>query len=253
MFIEKRGIIMDINKIKRRERRFYRKEENGEMVYGDTPITKPKKDTKKMVPEKKETELKSTREIPEKTLKSIKENKKLNSEEKQKIIDKILIDLKNRIDPDIDEIAEMIYSQLSVRDVNVTQESVKQVVQSNAHYRGSRNITGSTSTNTVKTKENYDFLNDREELEKVIDDVVEENKKEDIREKAKKEKIVEKAIQNAKEKKSKETTKKSEDNIKDKIVKNKESSKPKKEELKLDFGDDDAEDADSDDELGLKF
>ena len=246
---------MDISKIKRRERRFYRKEENGDIVYSDTPITKPKKETKKTISEKKEKELKSTREIPEKTLKSIKENTKLNSEEKQKIIDKILTDLKTTINPDIDEIAEMIYSQLSVRDVNVTQESVKQVVQSNAHYRHSITQTENTAQNTNKNTENYDFLNDREELEKVIDDVVEENKKEDIREKAKKEKIVEKAIQNAKEKKSKETIKETEDKPKDKNTKNKEQPKPeKKEEFKLDFGDDDLEGSgDSDDELGLKF
>lgn len=268
MFIGKRGINMDIKKIKRRERRFYRKIVDGKIVYSDIPITKPKKETKDVIIEKKETKIKVTREIPEKTLKSIKDNKKLSATEKQQIIDKILIELKNAINPDIDEIAEMIYAQLSVRDVNVTQESVKHVVQNNAHHRSSRYKTkkNTSSQDTDKTKENYDFLNDRKELEKVLDDVVEENKKEDIRAKTRKDKLIQKVIQKAKDnqkakdKKKKETIKKTEEVTikkteeisKEKPIKKKEPPKPKKEEFKLDFGDVEIDETDSD-ELGLKF
>lgn len=267
---------MDIKKIKRRERRFYRKEVNGKIVYGDIPVAKKEK-----VSEKKETEsraIRPPRAIPEKTLESIKDNKKLNSVEKQQIIDKILIELKNAINPNIDEIAEMIYAQLSERDVYVTQESVKHVVQNNAQHRSARykryNKTKTKSTpqsKNTKTKENYDFLNDRDELEKVIDDIVLENKKEDIRAKTRKERMLQKVILKARAKaktnakKKTEVVKKTEEIKKTEVVKKteevpkekekttkKESPKPKK-EFKLDFGDVEIEETDSDNELGLKF
>lgn len=246
---------MDISKIKRRERRFYRKEENGEIIYTDTPIAKTKKENKNITV-KKETELKSTKSIPEKTLKSIKENNKLNFEEKQKVIDKILGDLRNTINPDIDEIADMIYAQLSVRDVNVTQESVKQVVQNNAHYRRShRDDASNQNTSSSNKSGNYDFLNDRKELETVIDDIVEENKKEDIRGKAKKEKEIEDKLKLIKNKAKTQTQRESKTKTASKKEEPKEKSKQERKEFKLDFGDDETHEtfSDSDDELGLKF
>jgi hypothetical protein len=251
MLMVKRGIIMDITKIKRRERRFYRTEVNGDIVYTDTP----QKNKKPVTETKPEVTQKKIKEIPVKTLKSIQENTKLTPQEKKQIIDKILLDLRNTINPDIDEIAEMIYAQLSEKDLNVTQESVKQIVQNNAHHRPSR--TGnSVTTNTEKGKsESYDFLNDRKELETVIDDIVEENKKEDIREKTKKEKIEQDKKKDTEKKNEKGTTERpsKKADTKDKPKAEPEKDKPK-EEFKLDFGDDESEDlSDSDDELGLKF
>jgi len=232
---------MDISKIKRRERRFYRKEEEGEIDYDEKPINK--------LPEPR------TRNISDKTLDSINENNRLSVDEKQQIIDKILKDMQKSINPDIDEIADMIYSQLSSRDVNVSQETVKQVVQNNAHYRSSRKermATTSIPASEKETKESFDFLNDRKELEVVIDDIVEENQKEDIR--AKEKKNTEKA--QVKEVTNRRTATKVSEK-KETAPKEKEKPKPKEEpkkEFKLDFGDDEEiESSSDDDDLGLKF
>jgi len=260
MLVAKRWIIMDITKIKRRERRFYRKEEEGNVVYAD------------------ELDNKETAEKPAKVvLEATPKNGKLTSEEKQRIIDKILTDMKNTINPDIDEIADMIYSQLSIKDTNITQETVKQVVENNAHHRYSRRDRGAGTESKTSTREgikgNYDFLNDRKELEVVIDDIVEENQKEDIRAKDKKEKEKAATVQesktgsktkesskNRKEKKESETDSKKEEPTTAREPSKTGSEEPKvekKKELKLNFGDDEdvgsEEKSGDEDELGLKF
>ncbi|MFA5746257.1 MAG: hypothetical protein WC932_05370 [archaeon] len=249
---------MDITKIKRRERRFYRTEENGEVEYKDAPVTSsPEKETTIPGPLSKETTI---------TIK-----------DKKQIIDKILTEMKDSINPDIDEITDVIYSQLSNTEVNVNQETIKQIVQDNAHYRSSRKErtnNGSELTNSrTRVSGDYDFLNDRKELELVIDDIVEETKKEEIRDKDRKDKTKTSESNNNSPKEIE--TKRSRHSARDSIITN--SEKPKEETKKqattssdkktkkekkvehLDFGDDEEKDPDfeseviGDDELGLKF
>ncbi len=231
---------MDITKIKRRERRFYRTEKDGEIEYN---AGQKQKETSVI----KENRIEKT-EI----LSASKPSKEITSDEKKIIIDKILKDMKNTINPDIDEITDVIYSQLSKSntDVNITLESVKQAVKNNAHYRSSRRNTSTENTTDVasRTGENFDFLMDRKELELVIDDVVEENKKEDIRTKDEKENL-QKAMTEEKPK-----SKKHEEKPKEKPAEKKKEKK-EKEELKLNFGDEEevTEENEETDELGLKF
>ncbi|MFA7709381.1 MAG: hypothetical protein WCX82_04590, partial [archaeon] len=103
---------MDITKIKRRERRFYRTEENGNIEYKDISNNKEQEETKQIIPK---SQSQNTNTIA--------------PEDKKEIIDKILLEMRDSIDPDIDEITDVIYSQLSNTDVNVNQETIKQVVQ----------------------------------------------------------------------------------------------------------------------------
>lgn len=223
---------IDLKNIKRRERRFYRTFDDGEIKYTDKPET---------VKEEKTTEKKID-------LNEEDTNAKLDitDTEKKRIIDKILTEMKTNINPDIDEISDVIYSQLS-NNLKISQETVKHVVEENVHYRRSRQ---------TKPTDTLDYLNDRKEMELVLDNIVEENIKEQTREKnnPKVEKIA--IEEKPKARRHKEEEKVQPKKKEDKPAKKKEETKTKKEDLELDFGDDDDIDIDSqddEDDLGLKF
>lgn len=213
----------DIKKIKRRERRFYR-------VYVDGKINYLEENDKNQPV------------VIEKRI--IIDKNKISKTDKQNLIDAILLDLNKRINPDIDEISDIIYLQMSNNSIVTSQKTVKKVIEKN----------------NIKSSSN---LTDRQKLERVIDDIVEENIKVNTREKEKnkiideKEIVVKKKIIVTKKEKTKKKSEPKKKEEKKPEPKKKEEKKPepkKKEEFKLDFGDNFTIDiGDDEDGLGLKF
>jgi hypothetical protein len=234
---------VDLKNIKRRERRFYRTyNDNGEIKYVDKQTKTPESVT---VQKSEDIKIKQTEE----------KSKEINTQDKKEIIDKILSEMDKSINPNIDEISEVIYSQLTNNNIEVSQETVKHVVEENAHVRRSRR-----QEDKAESKEGFDYLNDRKEMELVLDNIVEENIKEQTREKNKpkiEKPVIEKKTEthSRRDKKPEEKTKVEEKPEKKKEDTSKTKTKVKKEEeFKLDFGDEDSEvDDQSDDDLGLKF
>lgn len=225
----------DLKDIKRRERRFYRVYDDGEIKYTDAP----KKEEKTEAP------------IITNPIKIEEKDTGITDTEKKKIIDKILTEMNKNINPDIDEISDVIYSQLSNNNINISQETVKQVVENNVRTRRPNRDSNKTSSETLS------YLNDRKEMELVLDNIVEENIKEITREKnkPKEEKlIIEKKETTSRRSREEKPKQKEESSKKKEESSKKEATKPKKEEFKLDFGEDTEEKIDENDEdLGLKF
>ncbi|MFH0906415.1 MAG: hypothetical protein V1824_03695, partial [archaeon] len=104
----------------------------------------------------------------------------LSIDEKEKIRNKILKQLSDSINPDLDTISDAIYEQLNKSSLPVDKNTVKKSVQSSRHFRASReavenfNSDSDTSTANQFTKETLSF---------VVDDVYEQLEKEDIRNK----------------------------------------------------------------------
>jgi len=247
---------MELNRktIKRRERRFYRVYENGDIKYTEAPNRK----TQETPMTEPSTRLQDTQVKAE-----------LTEAEKKKIIDKILLEMKNTINPDIEEISDVIYSQLSNNNISISPETVKLIVQKNVHNRCSRRGVVSNTTTKTESTEKLDYLNDWKEMELVVDDIVEENIKERTREsnkpnidtsvsgneKPEKKEMNHQRARYAKAEEKQANTKKVEEKQVDTKKVEEKKPKPKKEDLTLDFEEDESE-FDSDDEeneLGLKF
>jgi len=230
---------IDLKNIKRRERRFYRTYKDGEIVYTDKS-----NNVSELLENKTINSEKNNIKIDNPTNKTNLENKEITETEKKRILDKILKEMDTLINPNIDEISDVIYSQLSSNNIEIKQETVKHIVEENIENRRSKRSAEN------KSSEPLDFLNDRKEMELVIDNIVEENVKEQTRNKAEEKKSDEKLKKETDSKPKKKEPEKPKEKIK------KEEPKPKKkEEFKLDFGEDesDIEETDNDEDLGLKF
>lgn len=238
--------------IKRRERRFYRVFENGNIKYTEAPNRKTQ--------ETPVTE-------PSVTLQETQVKAEITDAEKKKIIDKILLEMKNTINPDIEEISDVIYAQLSNNNISISPETVKQVVQKNVHNRYSRSGVVSNTTTKTESTEKLDYLNDWKEMELVVNDIVEENIKERTREsnkpnldtsvsgneKPEKKEIVHQRARYTKAEEKQVDTKKTEEKEVDTKKTEEKKPKQKKEGSTLDFEDESEFDSDEENELGLKF
>ncbi|MEI8364533.1 MAG: hypothetical protein WCF78_03695 [archaeon] len=228
---------MDANTLNRREKRHYRKVVDGEIVYSTSPVDDISEDYSDVKPDK----IKVEKVVPTNI-----------SLDKKELMNKVLDNMSEVINPDMDSIADAIYEQLKENNIDVEKKVVKNVVTK--HYRAS---TGTVTTNTSTDKESdegFDSSIDRDKLKLVVDDlyvqIENENKTEELN-KAK-EKVVLENIKKEKDKekeqpiKSKETSKKTKEQ--EKPVKKNDVSKLLQED-DLDLSDDE----DSDDDLGLKF
>lgn len=232
---------VDEKNIKRRERRFYRSFEDGKIKY----LNKEAKEN--IQAEKMLDDITSKSDLFVKQ-ETISENLK------QEIIDKILLELKKSLNPDIDEISEVIYSQLS-HNIVVTQQAIKEIVEKDVTRRNFRK-------NKIENEKPLNYLNNRQELELIVNNIVEENIREITREKKqpkvvveeKKKKTIEK--ENPRGKKRIEEIKKKEkpEDLKKKETKQVKEKQTNKNDFKLDFGEDDDFDLDEEEnDLGLKF
>ncbi len=230
---------MDANTLNRREKRHYRKIVDGEIVYTTSPIDDVSDDYSTVGNSKTKIE------------KVVPTNVSLD---KKELMNKVLDDMSEVINPDLDSIADAIYDELKVNNIELEKNIVKSAVTK--HYRASSD-TGIKSPSTEKqTDDNFDVSIDRDKLRLVVDDlyiqIENENKTEEIN-KAKNKEIQDK-IKKDREKesenqKSKEVSKKAKETTKP--TKKTDISKLLKEEEDLDLLDNDNED--SDDDLGLKF
>ncbi len=222
----------DLKNIKRRERRFYRKIENDKIEY----------------------------DIKSKENNNILQNNLPGATpEKKEIIENILSEIKNSINPDIDEITEIIYDQLNINNLPIDQETVKEAIYRNRHKNPDKKTEESEKTEPVfyqKEKNQKQLL--------MISQINYQNQKHQkininqtkIKKKTPKKKIV-KDQEEKKKQKSQKNQKKNQRKKKQKTEKPKPKKEPKKSEMELDFGDDvdteDLNDSESDDDLGLKF
>ena len=218
---------MNLKDIKRRERRFYRKIENDQIKY----------DIK--------SEAKTPEVIPKENADQLFSNEKRSSDKKE-IIENILKEIKNNINPDIDEITDIIFAQLNNSHLGIDQKTVKEAVC--RHQRRDKDIAEEKTTN----------FTERKRLETVIDDILDQLSKSEtlekkhFEEKTKKEKDLSEDKRNRRSKKEepkKEEPEKKKDLSKEENKKSKKEA-PIKEDLETD--DFDSEDLDEDD-LGLKF
>jgi hypothetical protein len=213
---------MNLKDIKRRERRFYRKIENDQIKYDVKTDTK----TPEVIPKENADLLFSE------------ENR---GAEKKEIIENILKEIKNNINPDIDEITDIIFAQLNNSHVEIDQKTVKEAVC--RHQRREKDQTEEKTTN----------FTERKRLETVIDDILDQLSKSDslekkhFEEKNKKEKDLSEDKRNRRSKK--------EEPEKKKDLSKEENKKTKKETpIKEDLDTEDIESDDLDeDDLGLKF
>lgn len=196
---------MNLKDIKRRERRFYRKIENNEIKY----------DIK--------TEAKTPEIIPKENVDQLFSNEKRSSDKKE-IIENILKEIKNNINPDIDEITDIIFAQLNNSHLGIDQKTVKEAVC--RHQRRDKDIAEEKTTN----------FTERKRLETVIDDILDQLSKSDslekkhFEEKTKKEKDLSEDKRNRRSKKEEPEKKK---NLKrKKIYQKKKIKNPKKNQLK---------------------
>lgn len=214
---------MNLKDIKRRERRFYRKIENNEIKYdiksdSKTPEVIPKENVDQLFSEEK------------------------RSSDKKEIIENILKEIKNNINPDIDEITDIIFAQLNNSHLGIDQKTVKEAVC--RHQRRDKDIAEEKTTN----------FTERKRLETVIDDILDQLSKSDSLEKKhfeEKNKRENKASEEPKTRRSKkEEPKKKKEPEKKKDLDTEKNKKNKEEDL--DSEDFESEDLDEDD-LGLKF
>ncbi len=257
---------MDINKIPRRERRFYRKIKKGKLVYSDKPVKG--KDKKQQI---------SDTYNPTINKEKININKetfsKITPPQKTKLIESLLQELSENLNPDVDTISEMIYEQLKRNNVNVDKRTIKEVVDKTDHYRASRKRSTKVDTNDPAQKIINDLSKDlpksevdpaesrkeqRERITLVVDNVYEQIEKkkikddfEDQKRKDADEHLEEDEIEDLEEVEEKKDRKKE---------KKKKKEEPKKEDdsiLNIDMDEDDEESeddlSDDEDDLGLKF
>jgi isoleucyl-tRNA synthetase len=232
---------MDANTLNRREKRHYRRLVNGEIVYTTSPI-----DEKSSSPSSSDYKEKIGIE------KSISKNSSMN---KKELMDKVLDNMSDVINPNLDTIADTIYEQLKENNIDFEKKVIKNVVTK--HYRS-----GSSNVSKEGTGKLVDEEIDRDKLKLVVDDLYEqietENKTEKIEKEASKEKEVKESIKKDTEKKKqviktkeKEEQKKVKEKEQVKLVKKNEVSKQLLEDDGPDLSDDESDD--SDDDLGLKF
>lgn len=143
---------MNLKDIKRRERRFYRKIENNEIKYDIKSDSK----TPEIIPKENADQLFS--------------NEKRSSDKKE-IIENILKEIKNNINPDIDEITDIIFAQLNNSHLGIDQKTVKEAVC--RHQRRDKDIAEEKTTN----------FTERKRLETVIDDILDQLSKSETLEK----------------------------------------------------------------------
>ena len=225
---------MDNESLSRRERRHHRKFVDGKVVYNiDNNIEMKNKLKSDYKENSSNLEVGSLLDLNEKPTISI---------DKQKIIKNTLNQLSEMISPDIDEISDVISSQLRNQNISIEKKVIVDVVKNSKHYRSSKN------------KSNPKPIKD---LESVVKDVYNQIEKEHIRKeiKDKKESLDSKKSKDfsSKQKDSKLNSKKSQgssSNAKNSKVKNQVSKKPK--DNFKDLLDDDSS-LDSEDDLGLKF
>ncbi|MCK9292577.1 MAG: hypothetical protein WCY27_00730 [archaeon] len=250
---------MDNNKLSRRERRHYRKYKDGEIVYTSQPdITSKKKDNYNSIDNSEIT-------LENLDFKKDKKTKVVNNEEKAIIINKILTNLSEMIKPDVNVIAEAIYTQLKNKNIDVEKNKIESAIKTNRHYRASEN----------RSKENLNINENKEDLRNLVEDVYSQVESNDIRDQMKKDKVskeknleLEEEIKSKEDKESKKDSKKGSkrDRQKEEIKKDSENKKVKqKEESKTRKKEDDIKDLlkdeelddfeidNSDDGLGLKF
>ena len=226
---------MDANTLNRREKRHYRKVVDGEIVYTTSPVDDISEDYSDVKPEK----IKVAKVVPTNI-----------SLDKKELMNKVLDNMSEVINPDMDSIADAIYEQLKENNIDVEKKVVKNVVTK--HYRASTGTV--TSSSTEESDEGFDSSIDRDKLKLVVDDlyvqIENENKTEELN-KAK-EKVVLENIKKEKDKEKEQATR-----PKETSKKTKEQEKPiKKNDISKLLQEDDldlSDDEDSEDDLGLKF
>ena len=233
---------MDIENLSRRERRHYRKFVDNKVVYTDGNDVDIKNNSKIINSDVLDNDLEG------KSLLDLNEKSKETNIDKKKVINNILGKLNEMITPDVDEISDVIYSQLKNENVHVEKKIIMNAVKNSKHYRSSKKQSSKSKSNTK-----YDSKN----LESVVKDVYNQIEKEHIKKdnKAKKEEVVESKSSKKNITKDKDTKKPSKANS----SKNKSTKPTSKKQPKTDFKDlleddsNDDSDLDSDDDLGLKF
>jgi len=229
---------MDLENLSRRERRHYRKFVDNKVVYTDGNNVEIKNNSKIINSDVLDSNLEG------KSLLDLNEKSNEISIDKKKVINNILGKLNEMITPDVDEISDVIYSQLKNENVHVEKKIIMNAVKNSKHYRSSKKTYSKSKSNTE-----YDSKN----LESVVKDVYNQIEKEHIKKdnKAKKEEAIESksSTKNTVTKKSSKTN----------SSKNKSTKPTSKKQPKTDFKDlleNDSKndfDLDSDDDLGLEF
>jgi len=222
----KRKLNMEIEKVPRRERRHFRKYINGEIVYSDVPFGHEEKHNYSS----KTYQDNSEEEDNIKSLLDVGQKKKLIVHKDEKI-QKVLRNISDIVAPDIDSIADAIYSQVSNDDNlnNFKKEEIQETIKSSKHYRASKDESGEI----VET----------DNMKSLVEDVFNQLESEEIRNENK---LAPK----------KETSKKKEEPSK-KNVKEEKKTKKKEDSDIQDLLDDDSDsldlEEDNEDDLGLKF
>jgi hypothetical protein len=235
---------MDLKKIPRREKRLYRKIKKGKVVYSKTPL------------EKKKVEKKTKKH---KNLDKPKTSSQKEPFEKTVVIENILTELSENLNPDIDTISSMIYNQLKQKNINIDENTVKNVVNNTEHYRASRKkdydvndpaskiIKELSNELPEEEKKPLTRAEQRERISTIVDNLYDQIEKENIKDQEKQEKAI-----------KQENIRKKEKINKKKPKKKTQEKKVVKEEDELDFDEEDLdedvpEDISDEDDLGLKF
>jgi len=235
---------MDANTLNRREKRHYRKVVDGEIVYTTSPVD----DISDAPIESKPEKIKVEKVVPTNV-----------SLDKKELMTKVLDNMSDVINPDMDSIADAIYDQLKENNIDVEKKVVKNVVTK--HYRASTGTVTSSSSSSEQADQGFDSSIDRDKLKLVVDDlyvqIENENKTEELN-KAK-EKVVQDNIKKDKEKEQQDKqqtrtrdrdSSKKKEKEQDKPIKKNDVSKLLQEDEDLDLSDNDEN---SEDDLGLKF
>ncbi len=225
---------MDANTLNRREKRHYRQIIDGNIVYTNSPVNQDVK-----VISKKEDKSK-TQNIISSTVPM----------DKKELVNKVLDNMSEIINPNLDAIADTIYDQLKNSNMEVTKEAIKDTVSK--HYRA----TGEDQRENSKVN-NFENPIDRDKLQLVVDDLYiqidNENKNEKINADSKKE-VVNKIKADFKKKSIPEKEEPSRPIEKNKSQK--EKIEPKKDtDIKNLLSDDelDLSEDNEEDDIGLKF
>jgi len=242
--LNKIKIIMDTSTLNRREKRHYRQIVDGKVIYSNTPIT----DDKKII-SSRDNSIYSTEVVSNKNIDSNSISSSNVSIDKKDLINKVLDNMSEIINPDLDVIANTIYDQLKDSNVDVTKKVIKETVS--RHYRATTQEDNSKSKN-IENNESENSI-DRDKLKLVVDDlytqIENENKTEEINASSKKE-VVNKIKE---EYKSKSKEKTIESKPKEKNTDKPDTKKTNNiKELLSDEEDLDLSD-DEEDDMGLKF
>jgi len=234
---------MDTESLSRRERRHYRKFVDGKVVYTTDNNLGFNSSSKESV---RSSVSNNDMNLTGGSLLDLSKKSNEVNIDKQKVIGNILGQLNEMITPDVDEISEVIYSQLKNENVHVEKEIIKDAVQNSKHYRSSKK-----TSNKPNTK--YDSKN----LESVVKDVYNQIEKEHIKKENKDKKAEVADLKSSTKNTTKSKNKQKSSKASSSKVKNGKSTikKPKTDfkDLLDDDSDDDISNLDSDDDLGLKF